>query len=189
MYGFYPVEVQAYACSVETPVPALACSWPMRVALATRCSTANSLCRPHRRTIRSAAATRGFRMPAPLSPNQPWRGRCWSARARLASPWHGSLATASYGDDRALRQYLEEHRQAYVLAVSGKASVWLQHQQRRISTLLRALPAEGWERLSAGMGSKGPRWYAWRRLEASAPAQGCWNRWCCSAVASWSRRR
>ena len=161
----------------------------MRVALATRCSTANSLCRPHRRTIRSAAATRGFRMPAPLSA-QPALARQMLERTRTAGvavAW--ITGDASYGDDRALRQYLEEHRQAYVLAVSGKASVWLQHQQRRISTLLRALPAEGWERLSAGMGSKGPRWYAWRRLEASAPAQGCWNRWCCSAVASWSRRR
>lgn len=63
-----------------------------------------------------------------------------------------------YGDDRALRQWLEEHRQAYVLAVSGKESVWLQPPQRRIRTLLAALPAEGWERSSAGMGSQGPRW-------------------------------
>jgi SRSO17 transposase len=82
-----------------------------------------------------------------------------------------------YGDDRALRQWLEEHRQAYVLAVSGKESVGLQQQQRRISTLLADLPAEGWERISAGMGSQGPRWYDWLRLEASAPRQGGWKRW------------
>lgn len=82
-----------------------------------------------------------------------------------------------YGDDRALRQWLEAHRQAYVLAVSGKESVRLQHAQRRISTLLAALPVEGWERISAGMGSKGPRWYDWLRLEASAPQQGNWQRW------------
>ena len=82
-----------------------------------------------------------------------------------------------YGDDRALRQWLEEHRQAYVLAVSGKASVWLRQQPRRIGPLLADLPAEGWERISAGMGSKGPRWYDWQRLEASAPRQGGWQRW------------
>jgi SRSO17 transposase len=82
-----------------------------------------------------------------------------------------------YGDDRALRQWLEEHRQAYVLAVSGKAFVWLQHHQRRLSTLLAELPGEGWEQISAGMGSKGPRWYDWRRLEANAPQQGGWQRW------------
>jgi SRSO17 transposase len=84
---------------------------------------------------------------------------------------------AIYGDDRALRQWLEEHRQAYVLAVSGKAFVWMQHHQRRISTLLQELPTAGWERLSAGLGSKGPRWYDWRRVEASAPPQGSWQRW------------
>jgi SRSO17 transposase len=82
-----------------------------------------------------------------------------------------------YGGDRALRQWLEAHRQAYVLAVSGKEAVWLQHHQRRISALLADLPAEGWERISAGMGSKGPRWYDWLRLEASAPQQGGWKRW------------
>jgi len=82
-----------------------------------------------------------------------------------------------YGDDRALRQWLEAQRQAYVLAVSGKEAVWLQHHQRRISTLLQELPAEGWERLSAGLGSKGPRWYDWRRVEASAPPQEGWQRW------------
>jgi SRSO17 transposase len=84
---------------------------------------------------------------------------------------------AIYGDARALRQWLEAHRQAYVLAVSGKEAVWLQHHQRRIRTLLGELPVEGWERLSAGMGSKGPRWYDWRRVEASAPAQEGWKRW------------
>jgi SRSO17 transposase len=82
-----------------------------------------------------------------------------------------------YGDDRLRRQWLEEHRQAYVLAVSGKESVWLEPHQRRISTLLADLPAEGWERISAGIGSKGARWYDWRRLEASAPRQRGWKRW------------
>jgi SRSO17 transposase len=81
------------------------------------------------------------------------------------------------GDDRALRQWLEAHRQAYVLAVSGKESVWLQHHPRRISTLLGELPTEGWERLSAGMGSKGARWYDWLRVDASAPAHVGWKRW------------
>jgi hypothetical protein len=37
-----------------------------------------------------------------------------------------------YGDDRALRGWLEERKQAYVLAVSGKESVWLHHQQQPI---------------------------------------------------------
>jgi SRSO17 transposase len=81
-----------------------------------------------------------------------------------------------YGDDRALRGWLEERKQAYVLAVSGKESVWLREKQRQIKTILAELSSEGWERLSAGAGSKGPRLYDWRRLELSAPAQQGWKR-------------
>jgi SRSO17 transposase len=84
---------------------------------------------------------------------------------------------AIYGDDRALRQWLEAQRQAYVLAVSGKESVWIEHHPQRISALLAALPTEGWQRISAGIGSKGLRWYDWRWVEASTPSQGSGKRW------------
>src|SRR5690349_1217364 len=81
-----------------------------------------------------------------------------------------------YGDDRALRLWLEQRQQAYVLAVSGKESVWLGAEQRQIKTILAELPTLGWERLSAGAGSKGSRSYDWRRLELSAPALEGWKR-------------
>jgi SRSO17 transposase len=81
-----------------------------------------------------------------------------------------------YGDDRALRQWLASGLQPYVLAVSGKEAVWLEQQQRQIKVLLAELPADGWQRLSAGAGSKGPRIYDWLRLELSAPAQQGWTR-------------
>jgi len=81
-----------------------------------------------------------------------------------------------YGDDRALRGWLEQRKQAYVLAVSGKESVWLRNEQQQIKTILAELPAQGWERLSAGAGSKGSRIYGWRRLELSAPALEGWQR-------------
>jgi len=64
-----------------------------------------------------------------------------------------------YGDDRRLRMWLEGQPQASVLAVSGQAYVWLGGQPRRVNTILAALPADGWTRLSAGDGTKGPRWY------------------------------
>ena len=82
-----------------------------------------------------------------------------------------------YGDDRALRGWLEERRQAYVLAVSGKAAVWIEGQQQAINDLLATLPTEGWETLSAGDGSKGLRWYDWRRLDLADPPQAGWQRW------------
>lgn len=82
-----------------------------------------------------------------------------------------------YGDHRPLRQWLEGRRQAYVLAVSGNEHVWYDQRQQAVSTILANLPAEGWERLSAGAGSKGLRWYDWRRLELSDPAEPGFKRW------------
>jgi SRSO17 transposase len=82
-----------------------------------------------------------------------------------------------YGDDRTLRSYLEGRNQAYVLAVSLNQTVWLNQEQRQIKTILAEVPSDGWQRLSAGLGSKGPRTYDWWRVEVSAPAQPGWKRW------------
>ena len=76
-----------------------------------------------------------------------------------------------YGDDRKLRGWLEDRNQAYVLAVSGKETVWVKQQQHQITALLAELPSDGWERLSAGVGSKGLRWYDWLRFELNDPMQ------------------
>ena len=46
-----------------------------------------------------------------------------------------------------------------------------------MKTLLAALPAEGWSRLSAGDGTKRPRWYAWRWLPLAEPLDAQWRRW------------
>jgi hypothetical protein len=65
--------------------------------------------------------------------------------------------------------WLEAQPQVYVLAVSGQESIWLGWQQRRVKTLLAALPDDSWTRLSAGDGVKGPRWYHWRWLSLTEP--------------------
>jgi SRSO17 transposase len=82
-----------------------------------------------------------------------------------------------YGDNRPLRRWLEAQPQAYVLAVSGKEYVGLGTQQRQVKTLLASLPEEGWTRLSAGDGAKGPRWYDWRWLPLADPLEAGWHRW------------
>ena len=82
-----------------------------------------------------------------------------------------------YGANRPLRQWLEAQPQAYVLAVSGKEYVWLGAQPRRVNTLLASLPVEGWTRLSAGDGAKGPRWYDWRWVSLADPVDPTWRRW------------
>ena len=82
-----------------------------------------------------------------------------------------------YGDNRQLRMWLEEYAHAHVLAVSGKEYVWLAGRQQQVKAILATLAAEGWCRLSAGDGAKGPRWYDWRWLPLAAPLQPHWRRW------------
>jgi SRSO17 transposase len=100
------------------------------------------------------------------------------ARALTAGvPARWVTGDSVYGDDRRLRMWLEAQPQAYVLAVSGKEYVWVGWRQRQVKTVLAALPAEGWTRLSAGDGAKGPRWYDWRWLPLAAPLEPGWCRW------------
>jgi SRSO17 transposase len=105
------------------------------------------------------------------------------ARRMLEQAFQASVPAAwvtgdsVYGDDRRLRMWLETQNQAYVLAVSGKEYVWLGWQQRQVKTLLACLPAEGWQRLSAGAGAKGPRWYDWCWLPLADPMPPAWRRW------------
>ena len=39
------------------------------------------------------------------------------------------------------------------------------------------MPEDGWARLSAGDGAKGPRWYDWRGRPLAAPLELGWRRW------------
>ena len=80
------------------------------------------------------------------------------------------------GNDRRLRLWLEAQPRAYVLAVSGQESVWLGWRQRQVNTILAALPAADWTRLSAGDGTKGPRWYAWHWRPLAEPREPDWRR-------------
>jgi SRSO17 transposase len=82
-----------------------------------------------------------------------------------------------YGGDAKLRSWLEGRNQAYVLAVSSDEMVWIDKQRWQIKTLLDELPINGWQRLSAGLGSKGPRTYDWWRVEVGQPAQAGYKHW------------
>jgi SRSO17 transposase len=82
-----------------------------------------------------------------------------------------------YGDDRRLRLWLEAQLQASVLAVSGQEYVWLDGRQRQVKTILATLPEDGWTRLSAGDGAKGPRWYDWGWRPLADPLDPGWRRW------------
>jgi SRSO17 transposase len=93
------------------------------------------------------------------------------AQAMLARALAGGLTPTwvlgdeVYGNDRALRGWLEAHHQAFVLAIRSDERLWVwQHgtpRQARVRTVADTLPNAAWSTRSAGAGSKGPRTYDW----------------------------
>jgi SRSO17 transposase len=83
-----------------------------------------------------------------------------------------------YGADPKLRKSLEDRGVGYVLAVACSHQVRTGVGKIRADELGASLPRKAWQRLSAGDGSKGPRFYdwAWISIEPErADAQG--QRW------------
>jgi SRSO17 transposase len=69
-----------------------------------------------------------------------------------------------YGYDD-LRLWLDEQKQAYVVAVPETHPVWMAGQQQPVGLVAALLPTKAWVVLSAGEGSKGPRLYEWAWLQ------------------------
>src|SRR5215472_16244374 len=88
------------------------------------------------------------------------------ARALAAGvPARWVTADSVYGNDGKLRGWLEAQHLAHVLGVSGNHYVWVDWQQRPVAVVAQRLPRQAWQRLSAGSGSKGRRWFDWARSE------------------------
>jgi SRSO17 transposase len=81
-----------------------------------------------------------------------------------------------YGNDGKLRLWLEEHQVAHVLGVSGNHFVIIGWKQQKVSRVAAQFLPEDWHRLSAGQGSKGPRWYDWAAVQINSMIEG-WARW------------
>jgi SRSO17 transposase len=83
-----------------------------------------------------------------------------------------------YGADPGLRAELEARGIGYVLAIAGNRRLPTAAGPIRADALAAALPRRAWQRLSAGPGAKGQRYYDWAWLELPAPARpsgpGCW---------------
>jgi len=75
-----------------------------------------------------------------------------------------------YGQDPALRAELARRGLGYVLAVASRQHVTTAIGPRPAIELARRLPARAWQRLSAGPGAKGPRWYDWALIDITDPA-------------------
>jgi SRSO17 transposase len=75
-----------------------------------------------------------------------------------------------YGADSALRSACRHRGIGYVLAVARNHHVVT--TQSRVDVLAAAMPAFGWQRLSAGAGSKGPRLYSWLLIDIASTLPG-----------------
>lgn len=90
-------------------------------------------------------------------------------------PHRWITADEVYGRDRRLRRWLEEQRQAYVLAIPAQEKRRFVTEAgfctRRVDELADAIPPEVWQRRSAGQGAKGERFYEWAFLAAGPQAE------------------
>jgi SRSO17 transposase len=100
-----------------------------------------------------------------------WR----SLDVNLAVVW--VVGDTVYGSAQSLRTGLEARKQAYALAVPCKEYVEVQGTRRRVDRIARGLAREEWQERSAGVGSKGPRLFAWARVEFAAPEANGWQHW------------
>jgi len=108
---------------------------------------------------------------------KPLLARQMIARALEAGvPAQWVTGDSVYGNDGKLRRWLEEQRVAHVLGVSGNHYIWMGFQQQPVATVAQRVPRKAWQRLSAGDGSKGPRWFDWAALRLPCPERG-WQRW------------
>ncbi len=72
-----------------------------------------------------------------------------------------------YGADAELRDWLEEHRIGYALAVACDTRVTTAVGRRRVDTLGGLVPAGAWETYSSADGAKGPRLYDWALVDTT----------------------
>jgi SRSO17 transposase len=73
-----------------------------------------------------------------------------------------------YGDNPKLRAALEKRGLGYVLAVSCTHRVPTPAGPQRADHLARRIPRRAWQKLSAGRGAKGHRWYDWALVAITA---------------------
>ena len=96
-------------------------------------------------------------------------------KAKVPVSW--VTADEVYGNDRRLRLWLEEQRQAYVLAVSTQEPIWIDFEMHKVQALVATVPETAWQLISCGEGSKGPREYEWARARFNCPHAPEWERW------------
>jgi SRSO17 transposase len=77
-----------------------------------------------------------------------------------------------YGGNPKLRSALEERGQGYVLAVACSSEVTTRAGKFRADTLAAKVPKRAWQKLSAGAGAKGNRFYDRAVIDLAEPGAG-----------------
>lgn len=77
-----------------------------------------------------------------------------------------------YGGNPKLRSALEERGLGYVLAVACSAEVTTNAGAFRADTLAAKVPKRAWQKLSAGAGAKGNRFYDWAVIDLAETGPG-----------------
>lgn len=86
-------------------------------------------------------------------------------------------ADAVYGSDYHFLIALENQGLGYVVGVRTDFAVCVGFRQVRVRELLAEVPADAWQRLSCGVGSKGPRCYDWAITSLNCPEPKRCQRW------------
>jgi SRSO17 transposase len=95
--------------------------------------------------------------------------------AGVAAPW--VAGDEVYGADPGLRAELEQRGVGYVLAIACTHPVRTAAGPMTAQSIAQRLPRRAWQRLSAGHGSKGPRFYDWAWISIDPLATSCGHRW------------
>jgi len=77
-----------------------------------------------------------------------------------------------YGGDPKLRKALHQRELGYVLAIAKNHQITTGIGSRRAIDLAVRLRPHCWNRISAGRGAKGERWYDWAVIDTTDPAAG-----------------
>uniref|UniRef100_UPI0038991EFD IS701 family transposase n=1 Tax=Actinacidiphila yanglinensis TaxID=310779 RepID=UPI0038991EFD len=77
-----------------------------------------------------------------------------------------------YGGNSTLRTALEERGTGYILAVARSHEATTSAGKFRADALARKIPKRAWQKLSAGAGAKGHRFYDWAVIDLADPAPG-----------------
>src|SRR5919112_2761712 len=122
------------------------------------------------RWTRDAARCAAAGIPAGLTlTTKPKLGLAMLERAMDAGvPFAWVAGDSVYGADHRIRRRLEARQRGYVLAVTSGQRLGFVPVER----WLAKVPPQGWRRLSAGDGAKGPRLYDWAYLPYRGAAAG-----------------